>query len=295
MSLQNLSSTPSTPSTLKSPTLSYPDLPSDPKGWSPSHVASYLTYCLHIYPPAIVSDLSRFIEEDATLTGRKFLRLKEEQLRQMNFNERWVKLIMVGVKALRREHLKDKILLNGGDVINEEIDEIKIIQESDEESGEEQISLTRNSFGRNSSYSSTSTIVSNNDLKDFLVPKSFSNLTYDDKKFISQEFNKLKEFLKSDNEKEGPHDKNFNELGQIVEKVLSNIETIREDNNNVKESDSKLDEVGRETSRTTSSVFSFHLSLFNWLWTKKMVFESGFVQGVMIGSVAAWAFMRFSK
>src|SRR6266496_2361753 len=116
LSLQNL---PSLPPTLKSPPLQpvyYPDLPSDPKRWSSSHVASYLTYCLRIYPPAIVSDLSRHVEEDVALTGKKFLRLKEEQLRQMNFNEGWIKLLMIGVKSLRRDHLKDKILLNGGDI-----------------------------------------------------------------------------------------------------------------------------------------------------------------------------------
>src|SRR6266498_595941 len=109
------------------PTLPPPsNLPSDPKKWSSSHVASYLTYCLRFYPPIIISDLVRYVEEDTTLTGRKFLRLKEEQLKQMNFNERWIKLIMIGIKELRREHLKGKILLNGGDIINEEPDEMEI-------------------------------------------------------------------------------------------------------------------------------------------------------------------------
>src|SRR3954451_10065915 len=145
----------SSPPTLKSPPASYPDLPSDPKRWSSSHVATYLTYCLRLYPSSIVSDLSRHVKEDSSLTGKKFLRLKEDQLRQMNFNERWIKLLMVGVKMLRREHLKDKILLNGGDIISELPDEMQITQESSEESSEEQYSsLTRKSFERNSSFSS---------------------------------------------------------------------------------------------------------------------------------------------
>uniref|UniRef100_A0A1D1YBW7 UDP-N-acetylmuramoyl-L-alanyl-D-glutamate--2, 6-diaminopimelate ligase n=1 Tax=Anthurium amnicola TaxID=1678845 RepID=A0A1D1YBW7_9ARAE len=284
LSLQNLSSPPPTlKSTLKSPPLlpvTYPDLPSDPKRWSSSHVASYLTYCLRIYPPAIVSDLTRHIEEDVALTGRKFLRLKEEQLRQMNFNEGWIKLIMIGVKSLRRDHLKDKILLNGGDIVGG----VKIIEESSEESGEEQYSpLTRNSSKRRSSYSST-TVSSNssfssNDIKDFLIP-TFTNLTSDDKKFISQEFNKLKEFLKSDIEKKD--NTSFNELNRVIEKAISNIELNQEENDIVKNFDGKIGEIDEKKSKHTNSFF----------WAK---IESGFAQGVMIGGLTVWAFMRYHK
>ncbi|CAG8558433.1 13449_t:CDS:2 [Funneliformis mosseae] len=203
------------------------ELPSDPKRWSSSHVASYLTYCLRLHPPAIISDLVRYVEEDTTLTGRKFLRLKEEQLRQMQFNERWVKLIMIGIKELRREHLKGKILLNGSDTINEEPDEMEI-KESGEESHDESSPLERSS-----SSSTTATLIgsnfsfSNNDFKDFFVPTTLTNLTADDKEFICQEFTKLKEFLKSDIENYNNID--FNELNQIIEKTISNIETNQED------------------------------------------------------------------
>ncbi|RIA92303.1 hypothetical protein C1645_765501 [Glomus cerebriforme] len=262
----------SSPLSLKSPPLqpiSCPDLPSDPKRWSSSHVASYLTYCLRIYPPTIVSELTRYVDDDITLTGRKFLRLKEEQLRKLNFDETWVNLMMVGVKSLRRDHLKDKILLNGGD-------------ESSEESGEERYSssLTRNSLVRNS-YSSTvsnTSSYSNNDLKDFLIPTSFSNLTSDDKIFISQEFNKLKEFLRS-NIKQEDIITNFNELSRIIEKAISNIEPKKEENNNV--CNNKIDEVEKENSKSQNSLF----------WTK---IENGF-QGFMIGGIVVWAFMRYSK
>jgi hypothetical protein len=273
MSLQSL---PSPPQILKSPPplrpVSFPDLPSDPKRWSSSHVATYLNYCLRIYPPAIVSDLSRHIEENVTLNGRKFLRLKEEQLRQMNFNEKWIKLVMVGVKSLRRDHLKDKILLNSGD--------LKISEESSEESDEEQYpSLTRDSSYSTTTVSSTSSFL-NNDLKEFLIP-TFSSLTSDDKKFICQEFNKLKEFLKSDIEKEDNYNNtSFKELNRIIEEAISNIGTNQEENDN------KINKLDEERSKPKNSLTN------TWFWTK---IESGFAQGIMIGGVAVWAFMKYSK
>ncbi|GES94095.1 hypothetical protein GLOIN_2v1500221 [Rhizophagus clarus] len=274
MSLQNL---PSPPPTLKSPPLLqpvfHPDLPSDPKKWSSTHVATYLSHCLRMYPPAIVSDLSRHVKENVTLTGRKFLRLKEEQLRQMNFNEKWIKLIMVGVKNLRRDHLKDKILLNGSD-----INGMKISEEFSEESDEEQYpSLTRNSSYSSATMSSTSSFL-NNDQKDFFIP-TFSSLTSDDKKFISQEFNRLKEFLKSDIEKEDNNNTSFKELNRIIEKAITNIEVNQED---------RISEVDEEKSKPKNSLERTN----DWFWEK---IESGFAQGIMIGGVAVWAFMKYSK
>ncbi|RGB33031.1 hypothetical protein C1646_705378 [Rhizophagus diaphanus] len=273
MSLQSL---PSPPPTLKSSPLqpvSYPDLPSDLKRWSSSHVASYLNYCLRIYPPAIVSDLSRHVEENVTLNGRKFLRLKEEQLRQMNFNEKWIKLVMVGVKNLRRDHLKDKILLNSSDITG-----MKISEESSDESSDEQYpSLSRNSSYSSTTVSSTSSFL-NNDLKDFLIP-TFPNLTSDDKKFIRQEFNKLKEFLKSDIERDNnDNNTSFKELNRIIEKAISNIEPDQEEN----------DKVDEEKFKQKNSLKGTNA----WVWAR---IESGFAQGVMIGGVVVWAFMKYSK
>ncbi|CAI2178772.1 19406_t:CDS:1 [Funneliformis geosporum] len=264
-------SLPTFPSPLTPPLPS--ELPSDPKRWSSSHVAAYLTYCLRLHPPAIISDLARFVEEDTTLTGRKFLRLKEEQLRQMHFNERWIKLIMIGIKELRREHLKGKILLNGSETISEETDEMEI-KESGEESHDER------PLERNSSISTTDTLVgsfSNNDFKDFFVPTSFSNLSLDDKEFICHEFTKLKEFLKSDIENINNID--FNELNQLIEKAISNIEMNQKDI--------------KKTSITKGSLLSF-----KWLdddRIKNSYFGSNFVRGFMIGGAAVWAYMKFSK
>ncbi|CAG8467260.1 6868_t:CDS:2 [Paraglomus brasilianum] len=133
---------PSSPPTPKNDPTVYPELPSDPKTWTSDHVALYLTYCLRLYPPAIIRDLTRYVSEEHTLTGKRFMRLKEENLRHMGFNERWIKLIMMGVKALRRQSLKDKILGNNGDYkdIVEE-DEIEELEDEDMKSGDESVSL----------------------------------------------------------------------------------------------------------------------------------------------------------
>ncbi|CAJ0640462.1 23845_t:CDS:2 [Entrophospora sp. SA101] len=101
----------------------------NPKNWTSKHVSEYLYYCLQSsslsYPPKIISELTNYIKQDTTnFNGRKFLRLKEDQLKQMGFNNnssnddddddkenKWINLIMIGVKSLRRDMLKDKILL----------------------------------------------------------------------------------------------------------------------------------------------------------------------------------------
>ncbi|CAH1769755.1 12501_t:CDS:1, partial [Entrophospora sp. SA101] len=69
--------------------------------------------------------------------GRKFLRLKEDQLKQMEFNNnsnndgdddkenKWIILIMIGVKSLRRDMLKDRILLKNNKHDNYDDDDQK--------------------------------------------------------------------------------------------------------------------------------------------------------------------------
>ncbi|CAG8819690.1 14990_t:CDS:2 [Gigaspora margarita] len=98
---------------------SYLDLPLDPKSWTSTQVATYLAYSLQLYPPETVSDLSCYVQNDLMLTGRRFLRLKEEHLKQFGFNETWIKLITLSIKALRREQLREKILLKGYGIVGE--------------------------------------------------------------------------------------------------------------------------------------------------------------------------------
>jgi hypothetical protein len=94
------------------------NLPSDPKNWSSKDVSEYLYRCLQssTYPPKVILELTNYIKKDTlNFNGRKFLRLKEEQLKLMRFDDddvdNWINLIMIGVKSLRREMLKEKILL----------------------------------------------------------------------------------------------------------------------------------------------------------------------------------------
>ncbi|CAG8723957.1 9317_t:CDS:2 [Acaulospora morrowiae] len=87
------------------------NLPPDPKNWSSTHVAAYLHQCLQLHPPSLINELLQFVQSDTSLTGRRFLRLKDDQLRNSGYDAQWIEFIMVGVKSLRREQLKEKILL----------------------------------------------------------------------------------------------------------------------------------------------------------------------------------------
>ncbi|KAG9304788.1 hypothetical protein G9A89_016818 [Geosiphon pyriformis] len=189
--------------------LTYPDLPPDPKRWTSSNVAVYLAYCLRLYPPAVIQDLTRYVQEDTSLNGRRFLRLKEENLRLMGFNERWVKLIMTGVKALRRESLTQKILVNGSNsngIMEEPLEEEFAAEEYFEGDGETTAS-TPSSLDDVFSETITSTDhssisqmeqVNRKELnKSFNVSLSSPFLTAEDKEFICQELAKLGESFKA--------------------------------------------------------------------------------------------------
>ncbi|CEH18469.1 Sterile alpha motif/pointed domain [Ceraceosorus bombacis] len=78
------------------------ELPSNPKTWTSSHVAYYLTPLLHLVPAPIVQDRS-------SITGRIFLRLREEDLESYGLNPRWRKLILEAGKKLRRDCLKGRL------------------------------------------------------------------------------------------------------------------------------------------------------------------------------------------
>jgi len=80
-----------------------PELPSNPESWTCAHVSLYLSHRLRLTPKPIVDDLTRFIKEDARLTGKRFLNLTEADLISMQFQESWRKAIMTGIKLLRRE------------------------------------------------------------------------------------------------------------------------------------------------------------------------------------------------
>ncbi|KAF9919122.1 hypothetical protein BX616_001173 [Lobosporangium transversale] len=84
----------------------YPDLPSDVRSWTSSHVAEYLAYTLRLYPRAITEDLGRYFRQSANLTGAQFIDLREEDLERMQINLKWRSMILKAVGMLRRETLR---------------------------------------------------------------------------------------------------------------------------------------------------------------------------------------------
>ncbi|CAG8574584.1 4939_t:CDS:2 [Scutellospora calospora] len=168
------------------PSSSYLNLPLDPKSWNSAHVATYLTYSLQLYPPETVFDLSYYVQNDLKLTGRRFLRLEEENLKQVGFNESWIKLILLSVKALRREQskvrreqLKEKISLKGCGIVRES-DELECKEFNTIEAYEDcspKMSPTLNS----------SSNVMSNDISKKLQNAAFSDLVAYDKELIRHE------------------------------------------------------------------------------------------------------------
>lgn len=133
------------------------------------------------------------------------MRLKEENLRHMGFNERWVKLIMMGVKALRRQSLKDKILgINSDckDIVEE--DEIEDLEDEDigMKSEDESDLLPDTPISSSSSFSSPRTPSPSNEKSFILTPitttNSVSSLSTEDKTFIQAKFTKLKDEIRID-------------------------------------------------------------------------------------------------
>ncbi|KAG0237140.1 hypothetical protein BGW42_001716 [Actinomortierella wolfii] len=81
----------------------YPDLPTNVRSWTSSHVATYLCYILRFYPRTITEDLARHVRQTACLNGEDFLNIQDDDLARMGINQKWRQLIMEGVRALRRE------------------------------------------------------------------------------------------------------------------------------------------------------------------------------------------------
>ncbi|KAF9163696.1 hypothetical protein DFQ26_002257 [Actinomortierella ambigua] len=91
----------------------YPDLPTNVRTWTSSHVATYLCFILRFYPRAITEDLARYVRQTACLNGEEFLDIQDDDLARMGINQKWRQLIMEGVRALRRETLRMTRSLDG--------------------------------------------------------------------------------------------------------------------------------------------------------------------------------------
>ncbi|KAM5544842.1 hypothetical protein V8D89_001740 [Ganoderma adspersum] len=114
---------------IPSPALSAPpsvdDLPENPKMWTPSQLATYLTTALRMtsggkpgdiepigLPALVAKDIATFVKS-ARIGGRTFLRLNEEDLESLGMNKKWRDALLVAARNLRQNVLKGRIW--GGD------------------------------------------------------------------------------------------------------------------------------------------------------------------------------------
>ncbi|PWN51755.1 hypothetical protein IE53DRAFT_385877 [Violaceomyces palustris] len=83
-------------------------LPKNPKQWTPSQVALYLSHVLGLVPKPIVEDVTAYVRT-SRMGGRTFLRLSDKDLEQQGLNTKWRKLMIEAVRKLRRDALKGRI------------------------------------------------------------------------------------------------------------------------------------------------------------------------------------------
>ncbi|UZJ57148.1 hypothetical protein CBS101457_006468 [Exobasidium rhododendri] len=84
------------------------ELPPNPKVWTPSQVALYLTHVLGLTPKPIVEDVTAYVRR-SRMGGKVFLRLTERDLEAEGLNLKWRKLMIEAVKKLRRDCLRGRI------------------------------------------------------------------------------------------------------------------------------------------------------------------------------------------
>lgn len=83
-------------------------LPPNPKLWTPSQVALYLTHVLGLTPKPVVEDVTNYVRR-SRMGGKVFMRLREKDLESEGLNLKWRKLMIEAVKKLRRDCLKGKL------------------------------------------------------------------------------------------------------------------------------------------------------------------------------------------
>ncbi|TFK93781.1 hypothetical protein K466DRAFT_580575 [Polyporus arcularius HHB13444] len=111
---------------LPSQTLTFPepsvdDLPDNPKLWTPSQLATYLTTALRMtsngkpgeiepigLPSLVAKDIAAFTK-NARIGGRTFLRLNEEDLEALGMNKKWRDALLTAARNLRQNVLKGRI------------------------------------------------------------------------------------------------------------------------------------------------------------------------------------------
>lgn len=79
----------------------------NPKVWMPSHLSVYIAHALDLHA-LLEQDITAFIRE-SRLSGRAFLRLRDDDMATMGINIRWRPLLSEARDRLRREALGGKI------------------------------------------------------------------------------------------------------------------------------------------------------------------------------------------
>ncbi|KAL1949910.1 hypothetical protein VTO73DRAFT_8791 [Trametes versicolor] len=106
---------------LLAPAPTVDELPDNPKLWTPSQLATYLTSALRItssgkpgevesigLPPLVAKDIASFVKS-ARIGGRTFLRMNEEDLEGLGMNKKWRQALLAALRNLRQSVLKGRI------------------------------------------------------------------------------------------------------------------------------------------------------------------------------------------
>lgn len=106
---------PSTPNPPPPSPVKVDELPSNPRVWTTSQLASYLITALRVrsgevlpLPLQVAKDIAAFVKE-ARLNGRSFLRLNEQDLESMGINNLWREALLNASRNLRQNVLKGRI------------------------------------------------------------------------------------------------------------------------------------------------------------------------------------------
>ena len=117
-------------------------LPPNPKIWTPSQVALYLTHVLGLTPKPIVEDVTAYVRR-SRMGGKVFLRLREKDLESEGLNLKWRKLMIEAVKKLRRDCLRGRIWgFEGGLQLPRQEDEMLDDLHANEEAEEKPVPVT---------------------------------------------------------------------------------------------------------------------------------------------------------
>ncbi|KAI0667947.1 hypothetical protein C8Q78DRAFT_1195769 [Trametes maxima] len=103
------------------PAPSAEELPENPKLWTPSQLATYLTSALRVtsggnpgevesigLPALVAKDIAAFVKS-ARIGGRTFLRMNEEDLEALGMNKKWRHALLAALRNLRQNVLKGRI------------------------------------------------------------------------------------------------------------------------------------------------------------------------------------------